>query len=770
MKLLNRLFKSTLILIILIIGVGYTTNLEYPNSPKVKYQVDANYPPFTYSNQQFLYGFDIELTNIIFKMMDYQLVYSTDTWPKVYDRLVNGEIDLAGIIAVTEEREKEVLFSKPLFQSYVTVYTKKDFRNVKLNDLSSLRVGVGKGYYTEAILRNDFDITNYTAYDDLRDAIYDLLSGKIDVIFENQQIMDYLIVQEDALGTIEAQIKDLYPRPHAYAVSKDKPELVKYINQRIDELQKNGLFEETYVKYFYSHSSSYNELRMKKILFIVLIPIFAMLVLLFVLRGYISKLKVRLANKYENITEKNSDLSDANLELMQQYEEIQMQYEEINAQYEEIQLNNDIIYQMAYTDRLTNLPNRLSAADYLSGLIDEENEDRPFEAGVAIYLEIDHFRSINDTFGHDFGDQVLVYISKELKFRYENRGFVSRVGGDEFLVVMKGINAENDAIPIAEQLLNHFNRMCTIGDHEIYLSVSLGIVFLGSDCKTVLDVFKNTDASVYTAKQFGGSCYKFYEPEMIQDVLLRSQLEREIRQALNNEDFIVYYQPIYELEGSSLVGLEALIRWQKEDGSMVFPDTFIPFAEDSGLIVPLGEFVITEVCRQLKEWQLMDYKIVPVSINIAEKQLLSKNFNETLLHFLEHFDLEPDLIHLEITESHVMHNLDRNVRKLSKLQEMNFKILIDDFGTGYSSLSHLIHLPIDILKIDKSFVWHIDTMPKETLVISDIISIAHRMGKKVIAEGVETESQLAYLKSVGCDRVQGYLFSKPIPADAIFNN
>lgn len=578
MKLFKQVINSVLILIILVIGVGYTTDLEYPNSPKVKYQVDANYPPFTYSNQQFLYGFDIELTNIIFKMMDYQLIYSTDAWPKVYERLVNGEIDLAGIIAVTEEREKEVLFSKPLFQSYVTVYTKKDFREIELNELTSLRVGVGKGYYTEAILQNDFEMTNYTAYDDLRDAIYDLLSGQIDVIFENQQMMDYLIVQEDVLGNIEAQIKDLYPRQHAYAVSKDKPELVKYINQRIDEIQKNGLFEETYVKYFYAHSSVYNELNMKRILLIVLIPIFGMLVLLFVLRIYISKLKTKLNSKYENITEVNNDLSDANVELMRQYEEIQMQYEEINAQYEEIQLNNDIIYQMAYTDRLTNLPNRLSASDYLSGMLDEENRERSFEAGVAIYIEIDHFRSINDTFGHDYGDQVLVYISKELKFRYESRGFISRVGGDEFLLIIKGINQKKDAVLIAEQLLNQFNKMCFIGDHEIYLSVSLGIVLLSKDCTTVLDVFKNTDASVYTAKQFGGSCYKFYEPEMIQDVLVRSQLERELRHALNNDAFIVYYQPIYELENLTLVGLEALIRWQKEDGSMVYPDTFIPFA------------------------------------------------------------------------------------------------------------------------------------------------------------------------------------------------
>ncbi len=770
MKLFIRMLNSVFILIILIIGVGYTTDLEYPNSPKVKYQVDANYPPFTYSNQQFLYGFDIELTNIIFKMMDYQLIYSTDAWPKVYDRLVNGEIDLAGIIAITEDREKKVLFSKPLFQSYVTIYTKKDFREIKLSDLSSLRVGVGKGYYTESILRNDFEITNYTAYDDLRDAIYDLLSGQIDVIFENQQMMDYLIVQEDVLGTIEAQIKDLYPKQHAYAVSKDKPELVKYINQRIDEIQKNGLFEETYVKYFNAHSSFYNESKMKRILLIVLFPISGMMVLLFVLRLYISKLKTKLSSKYDNIAEENNDLSDANIELMRQYEEIQMQYEEINAQYEEIQINNDIIYQMAYTDRLTNLPNRLSATDYLSGMLGDENHESQFDPGVAIYLEIDQFRRINDAFGHDFGDEVLVYISKELKFIYEKRGFISRVGGDEFLIIIKDINHKADAVPIAEQLLNRFNRMCFIGDHEIYLSVSLGIVLLNKDCKTVLDVFKNTDASVYNAKQFGGSCYKFYEIEMLQDVIFKSQLERDLRRALNNDEFYVYYQPIFELEGLTLVGLEALIRWQKEDGSMVYPDTFIPFAEETGLIVPLGEFVIAEVCRQIKEWQLMDMKVVPVSINIAEKQLLSKNFNETLLHYLHHFDLETNHIHIEITESHVMHNLERNIRKLTHLREEGFKILIDDFGTGYSSLSHLIHLPIDILKIDKSFVWHIDTMPNETLIISEIISMAHRLGKKVIAEGVETESQLAYLKQAGCDRVQGYLFSKPVPADIVFNN
>ena len=236
---------------------GEATSLATPPLEPVHYQVDAYYPPYTFENDRFLYGFDPYLTNIIFTSDKYKLIYSTDTWDNVYRRLVNGEIDLAGIIAVTEERKKEVLFTDPLFNSYVGLYTERDHAPITLDDLPALRVGVGKGYYTESILRNTLNMTSYHAYADIGEALNDLLDGKIDVIFENQQYMDNILIQRSLKGSIVAQVTNLYPRPHAYAVSKQKPALVAYMNERIRKLKQSGFFEEIYLKYFYAHSDGY---------------------------------------------------------------------------------------------------------------------------------------------------------------------------------------------------------------------------------------------------------------------------------------------------------------------------------------------------------------------------------------------------------------------------------------------------------------------------------------------------------------------------------
>jgi signal transduction histidine kinase/ActR/RegA family two-component response regulator len=323
--------KKGIICIIILMMIGLNGSMAYGRAEpaRVRYQVDSAYPPFTYTSQEYLYGFDPDLTNIIFNLKDYELEYSTDSWNNVYERLLNGEIDLAGIIAVTEERKEEILFTDALFTSYVSVYTTEDFRKVTLDELKNYRIGVGKGYYTESILENTLSIHNYIAYENMLDAVEDLNAGKIDIIFENQQLMDNLLIKKGIKGSIIPQITNLYPREHAYAISKKRPELVEYMNGRIKQLKRNGVFEELYIKYFYSHSDGFTRSRYNTVALFVLLSAILIGAVLILMQGYIRRLKKKLNANFGKLQEANNELSEMNALLEEEIEEHKRSEEEL---------------------------------------------------------------------------------------------------------------------------------------------------------------------------------------------------------------------------------------------------------------------------------------------------------------------------------------------------------------------------------------------------------------------------------------------------------
>lgn len=327
---MKKIFISICLLIIM--NFNFYTAYGYTQPGRIIYQVDSNYPPYTYADNNYIYGFDPDLTNIIFNSKDYVLQRSTDTWSKVYKRITDGKVDIAGIIAVTDARKRDVLFTEPLFYSYVSVYTRSGFKKISVDDLKVYRVGVGKGYYTEQILRDIIGVKKYSSYTDIIDAVKELKEGKIDIIFENQQLMDNTLIKENLKGSIVPQITNLYPREHAYAISKKRPELVKYMNARIQQLKRNGVFEELYMKYFYSHSDGYVKARNLRIELIVGSSILFVLAAIAIMEIYIKKLKKKLNIKFIELQDANEELTAAHEELMSQYEEIQNQYERIQDQ------------------------------------------------------------------------------------------------------------------------------------------------------------------------------------------------------------------------------------------------------------------------------------------------------------------------------------------------------------------------------------------------------------------------------------------------------
>lgn len=708
----------------------------YTDPEVIVYQVDSNYPPFSFVNEGDLIGFDFYLTNIIFPTHSYILDYSTDTWDNVYHRLINQEIDLAGVIAVTEERKKEVLFTKPLFNSYVSVFTLQDFGSISIDDLSSLRVGVGEGYYTESILKNDLKIS-YKAYPNLQDSIDDLLSGKIDVLFENSHLIRNILIKQNLSGIIVSNISNLYPREHAYAVSIDRPDLVEFMNTRIDELISNDVFEEIYMSYFYEHSDTYYNSKNSETIAIGLIVFAGIIGILVILGEIIRKLKSKLSLKVFQLEETNAKLTTT-------YQELQDKYVEIRT--------------LAYINMVTGLPNRNQLRHDISELIKE-----PHSKAVLMMVDLDRFNEINDAFGHTIGDIVIREIATRFKKIVPIEGKLYNVNGEEFVFVGRPVNRSIFKHK-AHEILNAIHLPINANENEIQLTGGIGIVFYPEHGHTFDELIRNLDIAMMQSKRYKNEL-TIFEERMGYEFEERTELHKRLRTALENKEFILHYQPIIEISTNSIIGFEALIRWNHPIKGIQSPWSFIPVAEESRLIVPIGNWVIEEACHFIKEINQTFNSNYSISINISSIQIIQDDFIQTIKSILSTIEVNPSLLEFEITESVFLNDLELAINSLKELQSLGISISIDDFGTGYSSLSYIKDLPLNVLKIDKSFIDTIHLSDKNLNLAQSIISIGHTLGLNLIAEGVEDARQYEILQDLNCDYVQGYLFSKPLNSD-----
>lgn len=708
----------------------------YTEPEVIIYQVDSNYPPFSFVNEGDLIGFDFYLTNIIFPTHSYILDYSTDTWDNVYNRLVNREIDLAGVIAITEERKKEVLFTKPLFNSYVSVFTLQNFGSLSLDDLSTLRVGVGEGYYTESILKNELKI-DYKAYSNIQDAIDDLQSGRIDVLFENSQLIRNLLIKQNLSGIIISNLSNLYPREHAYAVSKDRPDLVEFMNTRIDELIKNDVFEEIYLSYFYEHSNTYYNSKNDETIAIGLLVFVGIISILVLLGEIIRKLKSKLSLKVFQLEETNAKLTKIHQELQEKYVEIRT---------------------LAYINMVTGLPNRNQLRHDISELIKE-----PHSKAVLMMVDLDRFNEINDAFGHTIGDIVIREIATRFKRIVPAEGKLYNVNGEEFVFVGRPIDREIFRHK-AQEILNAIHLPINANENEIRLTGGIGVVFYPEHGHNFDELIRNLDIAMMQSKRFKNEL-TIFEDRMGNEFEERTELHKRLRTALENKEFVLHYQPIIEISTNSIKGFEALIRWNHPIKGIQTPWSFIPAAEESRLIVPIGNWVIEESCQFIRRINQSFNTHYTISINISSIQIIQDDFIHTVKSILSKTDVNPNLIEFEITESVFLNDIDLAINSLKELQSIGISISIDDFGTGYSSLSYIKDLPLDVLKIDKSFIDTIHLSDKNFSLAQSIISIGHTLGLHLIAEGVEDERQLKILQDLKCDQVQGYLISKPLSHD-----
>lgn len=421
--------------------------------------------------------------------------------------------------------------------------------------------------------------------------------------------------------------------------------------------------------------------------------------------------------------------------------------------------------QLVYYDALTSLPNRELFVDRLDQAV--QQAQRKKEMGAVIALDLDHFKRINDTLGHPIGDQLIKAVSVRLQKVLYASDTVTRIGGGAFILLLPRIPKPEHAENAANKLLTAFKTPFLIQEHELFTSCSIGIALFPNDGETSDILIKNADAAMHIAKERGKDRYQLYSSSIANNSFERLVLENSLRRALERHEFRLYYQPQVDLRTGKVIGAEALIRWQHPDLGFIPPMEFIPIAEETGLIHPIGEWVLKTACEQKKAWDEQGFKSFRVSVNLSARQFHYANLVDMVGDTIRKSGIDPKDLDLELTESTIMDRLEETTLTLKRLKNMGTHISIDDFGTGYSSLMYLKTFPIDTIKIDKSFVKDVTTDADDRAITQAIISMAHSLKLDVIAEGVETKEQLELMKSQSCDIIQGYLFSKPLPVDAM---
>jgi diguanylate cyclase (GGDEF)-like protein len=420
---------------------------------------------------------------------------------------------------------------------------------------------------------------------------------------------------------------------------------------------------------------------------------------------------------------------------------------------------------LAQFDPLTELPNRSLFLDRLERAM--EHAQRNHGRIGVIFADLDRFKIVNDTMGHSTGDKLLVKVAQRLKQCLRSCDTVARLGGDEFAIILSDLAQAEDATIVAEKVIKALSMLFELEGQEVYISASLGISMYPGDGIDADSLLRNADTAMFQAKEIGPSIYQFYLPQMNERAVTRLRMETALRGALARREFVLHYQPKVSLVTGKITGFEALLRWQHPTHGLVPPLEFISVLEDTGLIVSVGEWVVRTVCEQIREWQNQGLVPRPVSVNLSARQFQQQDLEAIIDRTLRATEIDPQLLEFELTESVLMKEAETATNALRNLKSFGVQISMDDFGTGYSSLAYLKRFPLDVLKIDRAFVRDVTTDSDDATIIVAMINLAHSLGLKVVAEGVETKAQLLFLIEHGCDEMQGYYFSRPLPLEIV---
>ncbi|MDI5877491.1 putative bifunctional diguanylate cyclase/phosphodiesterase [Shewanella xiamenensis] len=412
---------------------------------------------------------------------------------------------------------------------------------------------------------------------------------------------------------------------------------------------------------------------------------------------------------------------------------------------------------MATRDPLTGLPNRTLLLETIAVTIQRSRVHK--RSFALMFIDLDRFKNINDSLGHALGDQFLARIARILERVVGDKGSVSRLGGDEFVILADSVHSPDQAADFVDKLLVQLNVPIQLNEHAIHPAASIGISIYPEDGSSAEDLIRHADIAMYSAKAAGSNQWAFFKQQMTERAAVRLRTEASLHDALKNNEFLLYFQPKLDLQTGKITGCEALIRWQK-DGRLISPMSFIPVAEETGIIIPIGRWVIEQSCRVLREWQKKYNYAIPIAINVASQQFADASLVSDIKQMALRYQIQPELLEIEITETSLMNDIELAINKLEQLKSAGFGIAVDDFGTGYSSLSYLRHLPITTMKIDRCFV---SDLPGDSAIASTILMLGKQLNLTIVAEGIENELQLDWLKSNECQIGQGFYFSQPLP-------
>ena len=728
--------------IIFIIGNGFFSygedlnNLNEGNNKVYRFAGDYNHPPYEYvdKNGRFT-GFNVDIINAIAEIMNIDVQIIPMSWDNAVWSLDNGEIH--GIIGMSqnEDRLKRYKFTSNTVLNEQVIFVHKDTVHVSsIEELAGFRVAYQRGDYNEAVLLRIPNVKRFPKIDQ-EEALMALANGEVDAVLGNKLVGIYHLQRNKLTDEIKIVGEPISSVKYGPVVSMDNEELLNILEEGLHLIIENKTYEAIYNKWF---GESISNLRLILDLYKDKL-IFGLIILL------MSFVFLYMYNKrlQKEVSKRTLELEMANKNLIEQQKEI---------------------YNLAYFDPITSLPNRTYFVEEVNNKF--ENPDEIVSNFAILFLDIDRFKHINDTLGHNVGDYILKLLGNRLSKLVKSGDIVARAGGDEFYILMNKYKHIDEVTDLAERILIDFKSPYIVKDYTLYLTTSIGIVTFPDGGVDTHSLIKNADLALYKSKGLGGNAYYIYGEELKSEGLERMMLLNQLRYAVEYDELVLHYQPQIYISTGEIRGVEALVRWNHPEKGLLYPDDFIPLAEESGFIIQMGEWIIRQACLDGKKWQDEGKEII-VSVNISSKQFQQDDFVNKVTEIINESGLNPRNLTLEITETIAISDIKHTIEVLNRLRSLGIAVAIDDFGTGYSSLSYLNEMSVNELKIDRSFIWDIERNDKNKLISNTIIVLAKQLGLRVIAEGVENSEQLYILKEMNCDIAQGYHFSRPVTKERI---
>jgi len=687
-------------------------------------------------------GIAIDMIRSVAEREGWQVTYVPDSFDNLLARLDKGDIDLLAVIAYSEERAKRFQFTQQsLIGNWGMVFRHAEAKIDSLPDLKDRRVALMRsGTHSQALieLSRQFDVPFTPVYvDNFPQVLEAITERRADAGAVNRVFAALHAHQPDLVvtGIVFNPIFVHYAAPkHA------SPDFLHAIDRHLAALKADP--QSAYYESLSHWLEATPDKQAPRWLPWAAAAVASLLVLSLAIAGFLRH------------------------QIQRQTGELQRRADQLQSEIEQREQAQKHLNQLAYFDGLTGLPNREGFSIRLDQALAFMHESH--ERLALLFIDVDRLKNINDGLGHGAGDMLLKQIAIRLQSVLRAHDHLSRFGGDEFVVIVSEIGESSDAELVASRLLQSLAAPIDIGSTQIYTSASIGIALYPDDATSVDTLLKHADTAMYQAKEQGGNRFIFYHAQQTVRVVERLTLDTRLRQALERNELVLHYQPIVELGSRNMIGIEALLRWNDPDRGLVMPATFISAAEDTGLIVPLGEWVLEAGCDQMRDWQQQGKANgLTLAVNISTRQFEGRRLVKSVEQALSRSGLAPECLELEITENVMLIMNDEVRSSLDILRGMGVRLSLDDFGTGYSSLSYLKDLPFHTLKIDRSFVSKIPGQPGDSQIITTILALARGFELEVIAEGIETQAQYDFLRDHGCEYGQGYLMSRPQPAAAL---